>query len=73
MFEGAVICLGNNISSERDGNVFTTVEQSFFKDQLVYQNNGETKNAESGKLIKNTGEQMFIHNNTAYLFPQKQI
>ncbi|WP_047034192.1 polysaccharide lyase family 8 super-sandwich domain-containing protein [Elizabethkingia anophelis] len=71
MFEGAVICLGNNISSERDGNVFTTVEQSFFKDKLVYQNNGETKNVESGKLIKNTGEQMLIHNNTAYLFPQK--
>lgn len=31
MFEGAVICLGNNISAEREGEVFTTVEQSFSK------------------------------------------
>ncbi|AQX83753.1 silent information regulator protein Sir2 [Elizabethkingia bruuniana] len=71
MFEGAVICLGNNISAEREGKVFTTVEQSFFKDQLVYQNNEETKKVAAGQLINNVGEQVLIHNNTAYLFPQK--
>jgi chondroitin AC lyase len=71
MFEGAVICLGNNISAEREGEVFTIVEQSFFKDQLAYQNNEETKKVAAGQLINNVGEQVLIHNNTAYLFPQK--
>jgi chondroitin AC lyase len=47
------------------------VEQSFFKDQLAYQNNEETKKVAAGQLINNVGEQVLIHNNTAYLFPQK--
>ncbi|MDE5430650.1 polysaccharide lyase family 8 super-sandwich domain-containing protein [Elizabethkingia meningoseptica] len=71
MFDGAVICLGNNITAGKEGKVFTTVEQNFFKDAVLYQNSGNKKEIGAGQFINNKDKQILIHRNTAYVFPQE--
>ncbi|WP_407483244.1 polysaccharide lyase family 8 super-sandwich domain-containing protein [Elizabethkingia meningoseptica] len=71
MFDGAVICLGNNISAGKEGKVFTTVEQNFFKDPVLYQSSGNKKEIGAGQFINNKDQQILIHRNTAYVFPQE--
>lgn len=71
MFDGAVICLGNNITAGKEEKVFTTVEQNFFKDVVLYQSSGNKKEIGAGQFINNKDKQILIHRNTAYVFPQE--
>lgn len=38
MFGEEIVCVGSNISTDKEDEILTTVEQNFFKDKVIYQN-----------------------------------
>ncbi|OPC28947.1 silent information regulator protein Sir2 [Elizabethkingia meningoseptica] len=71
MFDGEIVCTGNEISTDKDDHVLTTVEQNFFKDKVLYSNTAGKKIFKEDQLYTANDQQILIHRNTAYVFPQK--
>jgi len=59
MFDGEIICLGNDISSEKDDNILTVIEQNFLKGKILQKN------------FKNSPYNYILHREIAYIFPKK--
>ncbi|WP_407483242.1 polysaccharide lyase family 8 super-sandwich domain-containing protein [Elizabethkingia meningoseptica] len=71
MFDGEIVCTGNEISTDKDDHVLTTVEQNFFKDKVLYSNTAGKKIFKEDQRYTANDQQVLIHRNTAYVFPQK--
>ena len=71
MFGREVVCVGSQISTDKDDEVLTTVEQNFFKDKVTYRNSVDKYEVKGGQLVNSNDQQILLHRNTAYIFPEK--
>ncbi|WP_260255386.1 polysaccharide lyase family 8 super-sandwich domain-containing protein, partial [Elizabethkingia anophelis] len=71
MFGEEIVCVGSNISTDKEDEILTTVEQNFFKDKVIYQNLVDKHKLKEGQLVNNKDQQVLIHRNTAYIFKEK--
>ncbi|EPL7680925.1 polysaccharide lyase family 8 super-sandwich domain-containing protein, partial [Elizabethkingia anophelis] len=71
MFGEEIVCVGSNISTDKEDEVLTTVEQNFFKDKVIYQNLVDKHKLKEGQLVNSKDQQVLIHRNTAYIFKEK--
>jgi len=67
MFDDKIVCLGSGISSAENLPVTTSVNQSFLKGEVVFNNSGAEQIANKGEQLKNP--EWIIHDNIGYLFP----
>ena len=71
MFGEEIVCVGSNISTDKEDEILTTVEQNFFKDKVIYQNLVDKHKLKEGQLVNSKDQQVLIHRNTAYIFKEK--
>jgi chondroitin AC lyase len=67
MFEDKIVCIGTGISSAENLPVTTSVNQSFLKGEVVFNNSGAEQITNKGEQLKNP--EWIIHDNIGYLFP----
>ena len=71
MFGKEIVCVGNQIFTDKDDEVLTTVEQNFFKDKVTYRNSVDKYEVKEGHLVNSNDQQILLHRNTAYIFPER--